>query len=86
MALLAYTISEWEEAVKDRHNIEFKEIYLQDGYVKVVIGTIKVPYSTKGTMRIKKVRWNHFGICLEENGLENGLLTPYNIHLPNNKK
>lgn len=77
-----HTIAQWEEAIKNRHDIEFNEIYLKDGKVNIVIGTIKVPYKTKDCMRTKKVRWNQYGICLDENGLENGILTPYNIHLP----
>ena len=78
-----YTIAQWERAKLGRSDVEFTEIYLKHGLVNVVIGTIKVPYATKkDAYRTKKVRWNQFGICLDENGLENSILTPYNIHLP----
>ena len=78
-----YTIAQWEEA--KRPEVEFNEIYLKEGKVNVVIGTVMIPYKNKDAMRIKKVRWNHEGVCMDENGIANELLAPFNIELPKTK-
>lgn len=33
-----YTVAQWEAAIAGRHDIEFNEIYLKDGYVDRVSG------------------------------------------------
>ncbi len=85
MITKAYKIKDWEDAVKYRHDIDFQEIYLQNGCVKVVIGTVTV--LTKRKMRgefrklDRKVRWNNLGVCLNANGTHNADLYAFNINL-----
>lgn len=75
-----YTVAQWEAAIAGRHDIEFNEIYLKDGYVYRVLGAIKIPYKQKeGSYRIKKVRWLFDGYCTDANGTPHEDLRKYDI-------
>ncbi len=80
-----YKISEWEEAIKHRPEIELNEIYLDDGRVRTAIGTVLVPtkHKVRGETqwRQKRVRWNRFGFCMNVNGSHNSTLNQYNIFI-----
>lgn len=85
MSYIGHKISDWEKAIRRRDDIEFEEIYLEDGWVSVVIGTILQPtkHKVRGEYRKRKrrVRWNCFGVCMNANGTSNGDLYNFNISL-----
>ena len=85
MSYIGHKISDWEKAIRRRDDIEFEEIYLEDGWVSVVIGTILQPtkHKVRGEYRKHKrrVRWNCFGVCMNANGTSNGDLYNFNISL-----
>lgn len=85
MITKGYKIKDWEDAVKHRNDIDFHEIYLHNGCVNVVIGTVTVLTKRKvrGEFRKhdKKVRWNSLGVCLNANGTHNADLYAFNINL-----
>lgn len=47
MGYIGHKIADWEKAIRRRDDIEFEEIYLEDGWVNVVIGTIMQPTKRK---------------------------------------
>lgn len=78
-----YKIIDWEKAIRRRADVQFNEIYLKEGLVDTVIGTVLIPYrKVHGQVmsRRRKVRWNKFGICLNANGTDGAMLQQYNIH------
>ena len=85
MSYIGHKISDWKKAIRRRDDIEFEEIYLEDGWVSVVIGTILQPtkHKVRGEYRKRKrrVRWNCFGVCMNANGTSNGDLYNFNISL-----
>lgn len=85
MEHIVHKISEWEKAIEHRPEIEFQEIYLENGGVNVVIGTVMMPTKRKvhGAIghRPKRVRWNSLGICSNANGSANANLHDFNIVL-----
>lgn len=80
-----HKISEWEKAIKRRQDIEFKEIYLDKGFVKVVIGFVIQPTKSRANCstnsKKRRVRWDKFGICRNVNGTPNDDLKQFNIKL-----
>ena len=85
MGYIGHSIAEWEKAIRKRDDIECEDVYLENGWVDVVIGTIMLPTKRKvrGTYRKRKrrVRWNCFGVCMNANGTSNGDLYNFNIRL-----
>ena len=83
MEYSSHRIAEWEKAIKHRPEICFEEIYLKDGLVEVVIGTVLVPTKRKrkGVIckRARRVRWNRYGICFTINNIPMVDLFSYNI-------
>ena len=85
MGYIGHKIADWEKAIRRRDDIEFEEIYLEDGWVNVVIGTIMQPakHKVRGVYRKRKrrVRWNCLGVCMNANGTANADLYNFNISL-----
>lgn len=85
MGYIGHKIADWEKAISKRDDIEFEEIYIEDGWVNVVIGTIMQPTKRKvrGVYRKRKrrVRWNCLGVCMNANGTANSDLYNFNISL-----
>ncbi len=67
MGYNGYRIAEWERAIEHRSDIEFEQMFLKNGKVQSVIGTIQQPckrkYKGKTHYRTRRVRWNCFGEC-----------------------
>jgi len=61
-------IADWERAIEHRSDIEFEQMFLRNGKVQSVIGTIQQPckrkYKGQTHFRTRRVRWNSFGECL----------------------
>ena len=80
-----HKIADWEKAIRRRQDIEFKEIYLEEGFVKVVIGTViqSTRHRRIGITNSKKrrVRWDRNGVCRNVNGTVNDDLKQFNITL-----
>ena len=75
---MGHTIAQWEAAIKRRDDIQFNEIYLTDGLVRTVIGTVLQPSKRDANhMLTRRVRWNALGVCSTVSG--QGVLLDYCI-------